>query len=91
MGQFIKIDKQTIILLKYTYIIQLLFLFFMIQNKCARYWPEEGENNQYGTIKVTNISQTARTDYTLRELSATDGIEDRTIYHYHYQVFLLLC
>lgn len=55
------------------------------KNKCARYWPEEGESNEYGNIKVTNISQTSRTDYTLRELSATDGDEGRTIYHYHYQ------
>ncbi|XP_014258399.1 tyrosine-protein phosphatase corkscrew isoform X3 [Cimex lectularius] len=55
------------------------------KNKCARYWPDEGESVEYGRVKVDSVSTVSTTDYTLRELSVTDGSETRTVYHYHFQ------
>ncbi|KAF6198614.1 hypothetical protein GE061_008366 [Apolygus lucorum] len=57
------------------------------KNKCARYWPEEGESIEFGKIKLRNVLSTTNADYTLRELmvSSADGAEERKVHHYHFQ------
>ncbi|XP_029664914.1 tyrosine-protein phosphatase non-receptor type 11 isoform X1 [Formica exsecta] len=62
------------------------------KNKCARYWPEEGEVAEYGNEwKVCAISQTSTADYTLREFllqgTKPNFSESRRIYHYHFQAW----
>ncbi|XP_014207915.1 tyrosine-protein phosphatase corkscrew isoform X2 [Copidosoma floridanum] len=62
------------------------------KNKCARYWPEEGEVSEYGNEwKVRALSRTSTADYTLREflLQGTRPafMEPRRIYHYHFQAW----
>ncbi|XP_071451601.1 tyrosine-protein phosphatase non-receptor type 11-like isoform X3 [Hetaerina americana] len=37
------------------------------KNKCARYWPEEGQMKEYGRVRVRNLSESSTADYTLRE------------------------
>ncbi|XP_029166645.1 tyrosine-protein phosphatase corkscrew isoform X2 [Nylanderia fulva] len=60
------------------------------KNKCARYWPEEGEI-EYGEWKVRAVSRTSTADYTLREFllqgSKSNFSESRRIYHYHFQAW----
>lgn len=41
------------------------------QNKCARYWPDEGETKECGSIRLGLLSETDCIDYTLRVISAT--------------------
>lgn len=60
--------------------------FVILQNKCARYWPEEGESKDYDKVTVKSVSQSSTTDYTLREFLVTYQEEERTVYHYHFQV-----
>lgn len=67
----------------------------MFQNKCARYWPEEGDIVEYGgEWQVRALSRTSTADYTLREFllhgSKPSFAESRRIYHYHFQVSTLL-
>ncbi|KAH0945930.1 hypothetical protein HN011_007928 [Eciton burchellii] len=62
------------------------------KNKCARYWPEEGETAEYGNEwKVHAISRTSTADYTLREFllqgTKPNFSESRRIYHYHFQAW----
>ncbi|XP_018348240.1 PREDICTED: tyrosine-protein phosphatase corkscrew isoform X2 [Trachymyrmex septentrionalis] len=62
------------------------------KNKCARYWPEEGENSEYGNEwKVRAVSRTSTADYTLREFflqgTKPEFSESRRIYHYHFQAW----
>lgn len=62
------------------------------KNKCARYWPEEGETAEYGNEwKVRAISRTSTADYTLREFllqgTKPNFAESRRIYHYHFQAW----
>ncbi|XP_023290602.1 tyrosine-protein phosphatase corkscrew isoform X2 [Orussus abietinus] len=62
------------------------------KNKCARYWPEEGEVGEYGgEWKVCALGRTSTADYTLREflLQGSKPIfaEPRRIYHYHFQAW----
>ncbi|OAD62181.1 Tyrosine-protein phosphatase non-receptor type 11 [Eufriesea mexicana] len=62
------------------------------KNKCARYWPEEGEVTEYGgEWKVRALSRTSTADYTLREFllhgSKPGFTESRLIYHYHFQAW----
>ncbi|CAB0004024.1 unnamed protein product, partial [Nesidiocoris tenuis] len=55
-------------------------------NKCARYWPEEGETVDFGPTKIRNALLTSNADYVLRELMVSqDGGEERKVYHYHFQ------
>ncbi|KAL2749537.1 tyrosine-protein phosphatase corkscrew isoform X1 [Vespula maculifrons] len=60
------------------------------KNKCARYWPEEGEIAEYGgTWKVHALSCTVTADYTLREFllqgNKPNFMVARRIFHYHFQ------
>ncbi|XP_006620553.1 tyrosine-protein phosphatase corkscrew-like isoform X2 [Apis dorsata] len=62
------------------------------KNKCARYWPEEGEVTEYGgEWKVRALSRTSTADYTLREFllhgNRLGFADSRRIYHYHFQAW----
>ncbi|XP_034946354.1 tyrosine-protein phosphatase corkscrew-like isoform X2 [Chelonus insularis] len=62
------------------------------KNKCARYWPEEGEICEYGgDWKVRALARTSTADYTLREFllqgNKPNFSESRRIYHYHFQAW----
>ncbi|XP_057317863.1 tyrosine-protein phosphatase corkscrew isoform X2 [Microplitis mediator] len=62
------------------------------KNKCARYWPEEGEAAEYGNEwKVRALARTSTADYTLREFllqgNKPNFSEPRRIYHYHFQAW----
>ncbi|XP_031785909.1 tyrosine-protein phosphatase corkscrew isoform X1 [Nasonia vitripennis] len=62
------------------------------KNKCARYWPEEGEVSEYGgEWKVRALGRTSTADYTLREFllqgTKPSVMEPRRIYHYHFQAW----
>lgn len=69
----------------------LLLIYFLLllifQNKCGRYWPEEGSSKEYGRITVRNISESSNNDYILREfLVVKDDLPERKIFHYHFTV-----
>ncbi|XP_043465171.1 tyrosine-protein phosphatase corkscrew-like isoform X1 [Leptopilina heterotoma] len=62
------------------------------KNKCARYWPEEGEVSEYGgEWKVRALGRNSTADYTLREFllqgSKPNFSEPRKISHYHFQAW----
>lgn len=61
------------------------------KNKCARYWPDEGNTKEYGKLVIKNIAESSTTDYMLREfvVSRQDGenSDERRIYHYHFQAW----
>ncbi|KAM7346840.1 tyrosine-protein phosphatase corkscrew-like isoform 3-T3 [Cochliomyia hominivorax] len=58
------------------------------KNKCAKYWPDEGQCKQFGPAKIQCISENSTNDYTLREfLFSWRDQPDRRIYHYHFQVW----
>ncbi|CAL1682553.1 unnamed protein product [Lasius platythorax] len=61
------------------------------KNKCALYWPEEGEVQYGNEWKVRAVSRTSTADYTLREFllqgSKPNFSESRRIYHYHFQAW----
>ncbi|XP_044007732.1 tyrosine-protein phosphatase corkscrew isoform X2 [Aphidius gifuensis] len=62
------------------------------KNKCARYWPEEGETAEYGSEwKVSALARSSTADYTLREFllqgNKPQFSEPRKIYHFHFQAW----
>jgi tyrosine-protein phosphatase non-receptor type 11 len=66
-------------------------LFERGKSKCARYWPEEGEEEEFGTIKISNLSENSTADYTLRKFKVTkqgdtEG-EQRKVFHFHFQAW----
>lgn len=58
------------------------------KNKCARYWPEQGSEKEFGKCKVKNLIESSTPHYTLREfLVAMEGaVGERRVYHYHFTV-----
>ena len=54
------------------------------KTKCARYWPEVEQTEEYGGYTVTNLSEETSKDYTLREFSVSKADETRRIFHYHF-------
>ena len=36
------------------------------KTKCARYWPEVEQTEEYGGYRVTNVTEETSKDYTLR-------------------------
>lgn len=58
------------------------------KNKCARYWPEQGSEKEFGKCKVKNLIESSTPHYTLREfLVAMEGaVGERKVYHYHFTV-----
>ncbi|XP_073831180.1 protein tyrosine phosphatase non-receptor type corkscrew isoform X2 [Musca autumnalis] len=58
------------------------------KNKCAKYWPDEGQTKQFGPAKIQCISENSTNDYTLREfLFSWRDQPERRIFHYHFQVW----
>ncbi|XP_055715652.1 tyrosine-protein phosphatase corkscrew isoform X1 [Phlebotomus papatasi] len=58
------------------------------KNKCAKYWPNQGDTQEWGHAKVTCITESSTNDYTLREfLFSWRGKEERRIFQYHFQVW----
>ncbi|OQV14787.1 Tyrosine-protein phosphatase non-receptor type 11 [Hypsibius exemplaris] len=58
--------------------------------KCARYWPELGQDLQYGHIRVTCTGETGFPDFWLREfLVQHNQLSDppRKIYQFHFQAW----
>lgn len=58
------------------------------KNKCARYWPEQGTEKEFGKCKVKNLIESSTPHFTLREfLVAMEGsVGERKVYHYHFTV-----
>uniref|UniRef100_A0A1B0AXZ7 protein-tyrosine-phosphatase n=1 Tax=Glossina palpalis gambiensis TaxID=67801 RepID=A0A1B0AXZ7_9MUSC len=59
------------------------------KNKCAKYWPDEGQTKQFGPARIQCVSENSSLrDYTLREfLFSWRDQPERRIYHYHFQVW----
>ncbi|XP_030382645.1 tyrosine-protein phosphatase corkscrew isoform X2 [Scaptodrosophila lebanonensis] len=58
------------------------------KNKCAKYWPDEGQCKQFGPARIQCTSENSTNDYTLREfLFSWRDKPERRIYHYHFQVW----
>ncbi|XP_022219796.1 tyrosine-protein phosphatase corkscrew isoform X2 [Drosophila obscura] len=58
------------------------------KEKCARYWPDEGKCEQFGSARIQCVSENSTSDYTLREfLVSWREQPQRRIYHYHFQVW----
>lgn len=59
------------------------------KNKCAKYWPDEGQTKQFGPAKIQCVMENSTLrDYTLREfLFSWRDQPERRIYHYHFQVW----
>lgn len=58
------------------------------KSKCAKYWPDQGHEKEWGAARVTCMSESSTNDYTLREfLLSWKGREARRIYQYHFQVW----
>ncbi|XP_055923172.1 tyrosine-protein phosphatase corkscrew isoform X3 [Eupeodes corollae] len=58
------------------------------KNKCAKYWPSEGNTKEWGHAKITCLSESSTSDYTLREFFFSwRGKPERRIFHYHFQVW----
>lgn len=48
---------------------QLLFVYFLFQTKCEKYWPEAGESALYGELQVTAGFDLKNPFWTLREFN----------------------
>ena len=59
------------------------------RGKCARYWPEVDNEATYGSVTVSNISESTTVDYTLRAFNVKKKgcSEERKIYHYHFRAW----
>ncbi|KAF4533060.1 hypothetical protein B566_EDAN002623 [Ephemera danica] len=63
------------------------------KSKCACYWPEEGEEADFGNIRVSNILETSTADYTLRKFivarsaEKSESGEQRKVFHFHFQAW----
>lgn len=58
------------------------------KTKCARYWPDQGQTKEWGHAKVTCLTESSTSDYTLREfLFSWKNKDERHIYQYHFQVW----
>lgn len=58
------------------------------KKKCEKYWPDPSQTKEWGSSKVTCLSETSTADYTLREfLLSWRGQDERKIFQYHFQVW----
>ncbi|CAO1422496.1 unnamed protein product [Diamesa hyperborea] len=58
------------------------------KKKCEKYWPDAGQQQEWGYAKVSCLSESSTADYTLRELLFSwRGREDRKIFQYHFLVW----
>lgn len=62
------------------------------KKKCEKYWPDKGQTQEWGYAKVTCLTETSTSDYTLRELLFSwRGREERKIYQFHFLVWPDVC
>ena len=58
------------------------------KTKCARYWPELDQCDQFGQYDVTHVSEQSSKDYTLRQFliqhREQPEEEPRKIFHFHF-------
>jgi len=56
------------------------------KTKCARYWPDLDQTEEYGNYSVKNLSEETSKDYTLREFQVSKAGEEETrrIFHFHF-------
>lgn len=58
------------------------------KKKCEKYWPDPHQSREWGSARVSCLSETSTADYTLREfLLAWRGQDERKIFQYHFQVW----
>lgn len=60
------------------------------RNKCARYWPNEGESSEYGSIGVINEKETTNPHYVLRQFLVKNLTEDgslRKIFQFQFKAW----
>lgn len=58
------------------------------KSKCAKYWPDQGQTKEWGPAKVTCLTESSTSDYTLREfLFSWKNRDERRIYQYHFLVW----
>ena len=38
-----------------------------LQTKCEKYWPDQGQTTAYGDYSLTNVKETSKEFYTVRE------------------------
>eukprot|EP00049_Salpingoeca_infusionum_P025260 m.18408 g.18408 ORF g.18408 m.18408 type:complete len:434 (+) comp7822_c0_seq1:289-1590(+) len=56
--------------------------------KCAKYWPDLDEVDDFGDFSLKTVSDTQISpDYSLRTIEVTFGKEERTVYNFHYQTW----
>ena len=58
------------------------------KTKCARYWPDVDNSEEYGNFVIMNTSEESSKDYTLRQFLVSkkdnDQEEQRKIFHFHF-------
>ncbi|XP_063374991.1 tyrosine-protein phosphatase 10D-like [Cydia amplana] len=54
------------------------------REKCDRYWPYDTRPVYYGDIAVTALNESRFPDWTITELLASRGAEQRVVKHFHF-------
>lgn len=54
------------------------------REKCDRYWPYDTRPVYYGDIAVTALNESRYPDWTVTELAAARGAEQRVLLHFHF-------
>ena len=65
---------------------------FLFQNKCTRYWPDEGNSQEHGKFYLQCVSvDDTKPHYVLREFllqnSEDTGAEARCIHQFHFKAW----
>ncbi|KAI8440643.1 hypothetical protein MSG28_001853, partial [Choristoneura fumiferana] len=55
-----------------------------VEKKCDRYWPYDTRPVYYGDIAVTALNESRFPDWTVTELLASRGAEQRVVKHFHF-------
>ena len=48
-----------------------LFIYFLLQNKCVRYWPEKDTKREWGKLCLAARIEQDSADFTLRQFDLT--------------------